>query len=193
MGTRRHCRSATTPRPTSCGTARATAGSSMPLTASPLELLQYVPLDDPIKISRLTIRNTSARTRRLSVTAYVEWVLGPSRDRVRAVRRDRDRSRHRRDVRAQSMECGIRLARRVRRPGRAADRLDRRPAGVHRPQRHAGKPGRTCAKLRHSPGRWAPASIPAARCKPRWGSMPAKASRSSFSSARPPPQQTRNR
>ena len=44
-----------------------------------LDLLQYVPLDDPIKISRLTIRNTSARTRRLSVTAYVEWVLGPSR------------------------------------------------------------------------------------------------------------------
>ena len=44
-----------------------------------LELLQYVPLDDPIKISRLTIRNTSGRPRRLSVTAYVEWVLGPSR------------------------------------------------------------------------------------------------------------------
>lgn len=44
-----------------------------------LDLLQYVPLDDPIKISRLTIRNTSGRPRRLSVTAYVEWVLGPSR------------------------------------------------------------------------------------------------------------------
>ena len=44
-----------------------------------LDLLQYVPLDDPIKISRLTIRNTSRRPRRLSVTAYVEWVLGPSR------------------------------------------------------------------------------------------------------------------
>ncbi len=44
-----------------------------------LELLQYVPLDDPIKISRLTIRNTSDRSRRLSITAYVEWVLGPSR------------------------------------------------------------------------------------------------------------------
>ena len=43
------------------------------------ELLQYVPLGDPIKISRLTLRNTSRRTRRLSVTAYVEWVLGPSR------------------------------------------------------------------------------------------------------------------
>ena len=45
-----------------------------------LDLLQYVPLHDPIKISRLNIRNTSARTRRLSVTAYVEWVLGPSRN-----------------------------------------------------------------------------------------------------------------
>ncbi len=44
-----------------------------------LELLMYVPLDDPIKISRLKIRNTSGRARRLSVTAYVEWVLGPSR------------------------------------------------------------------------------------------------------------------
>jgi len=44
-----------------------------------LDLLQYVPLDDPIKISRLTIRNTSGRRRRLSITAYVEWVLGPAR------------------------------------------------------------------------------------------------------------------
>ncbi len=44
-----------------------------------LDLLQFVPLDDPIKISRLAIRNTSGRSRRLSVTAYVEWVLGPSR------------------------------------------------------------------------------------------------------------------
>ena len=44
-----------------------------------LDLLQYVPLGDPIKISRLKIRNTSGRTRQLSVTAYVEWVLGPSR------------------------------------------------------------------------------------------------------------------
>ena len=44
-----------------------------------LNLLQFVPLDDPIKISRLTIENYSGRSRRLSVTAYVEWVLGVSR------------------------------------------------------------------------------------------------------------------
>jgi cyclic beta-1,2-glucan synthetase len=44
-----------------------------------LELTEYVSLDDPIKISRLKIRNRSPRVRRLSVTAYVEWVLGISR------------------------------------------------------------------------------------------------------------------
>jgi cyclic beta-1,2-glucan synthetase len=44
-----------------------------------LELLQYVPVDDPIKISRLKITNHSGRSRHLSVTAYVEWALGSSR------------------------------------------------------------------------------------------------------------------
>src|SRR5580692_2444120 len=43
------------------------------------ELLQFVPPDDPIKISRLVLQNTSGRARRLSVTAYAEWVLGSSR------------------------------------------------------------------------------------------------------------------
>ena len=44
-----------------------------------LDLLQFVPLDDPIKISRLKLHNMSSRSRHLSVTAYAEWVLGPSR------------------------------------------------------------------------------------------------------------------
>ncbi len=43
------------------------------------ELLQFVPPEDPIKISRLALRNDSSRTRRLSVTVYAEWVLGNSR------------------------------------------------------------------------------------------------------------------
>lgn len=42
-------------------------------------LIEYVPIADPVKISRLTIRNSSGRARRLTVAAYVEWVLGPSR------------------------------------------------------------------------------------------------------------------
>ena len=44
-----------------------------------LVLLQFVPLSDPIKISRLTLENRSGRKRRLSITAYVEWVLGVAR------------------------------------------------------------------------------------------------------------------
>jgi cyclic beta-1,2-glucan synthetase len=43
------------------------------------ELTQFVPLKDPIKISRLTLRNTSNRTLHLSIAAYAEWVLGSSR------------------------------------------------------------------------------------------------------------------
>jgi cyclic beta-1,2-glucan synthetase len=44
-----------------------------------LDLCLFVALGDPIKISRLKIRNTSRRARRLSITAYAEWVLGTSR------------------------------------------------------------------------------------------------------------------
>lgn len=44
-----------------------------------LKLLQYVPLEDPIKISRLILTNQSDRQRSLSITAYIEWVLGTSR------------------------------------------------------------------------------------------------------------------
>ena len=43
------------------------------------DLLQFVPLADPIKISRLILTNRSRRTRHLSVTSYTEWVLGTSR------------------------------------------------------------------------------------------------------------------
>jgi cyclic beta-1,2-glucan synthetase len=43
------------------------------------ELLQFVPPEDHIKISRLTLRNDSGRARRISVTGYVEWILGSSR------------------------------------------------------------------------------------------------------------------
>jgi len=43
------------------------------------DLVQFVPASDPIKISRLILRNDSGSTRHISVTGYVEWVLGSSR------------------------------------------------------------------------------------------------------------------
>ncbi|KQZ79291.1 glycosyl transferase family 36 [Rhodanobacter sp. Root561] len=43
-----------------------------------LELVQCVPVDDTIKLSRLRLCNRSARTRRLAITGYVEWALGPN-------------------------------------------------------------------------------------------------------------------
>ena len=44
-----------------------------------LVLEQYLAGDDPVKISRLTLRNISGKPRKLSITSYVEWVLGSSR------------------------------------------------------------------------------------------------------------------
>ncbi len=44
-----------------------------------LDLVQFVPLDAPLKISVLTVENRSGRSKHLSVTAYAEWALGTSR------------------------------------------------------------------------------------------------------------------
>jgi cyclic beta-1,2-glucan synthetase len=41
-----------------------------------LSLTQFVPLADPIKISRLKIQNVSDEPRQLSITHYLDWVLG---------------------------------------------------------------------------------------------------------------------
>ena len=42
-------------------------------------LVQFVPIDDSVKLSRLHVHNMSGRARTLTVSAYVEWVLGASR------------------------------------------------------------------------------------------------------------------
>ncbi|WP_404375486.1 GH36-type glycosyl hydrolase domain-containing protein [Vreelandella aquamarina] len=44
-----------------------------------MTLLHLVPREDPLRISRLSITNHTNRVRKLSVTAYAEWVLGTSR------------------------------------------------------------------------------------------------------------------
>ena len=69
-------------RPTPSATARATRSSSTRATASRRAAL-FVPRDEPVKIFELALRNASARARRLSVTLYVEWVLGEHRSRTR--------------------------------------------------------------------------------------------------------------
>jgi cyclic beta-1,2-glucan synthetase len=44
------------------------------------ELWIYVAVDAPVKFAVLRVRNQSSRPRRLSVTGYVEWVLGDLRE-----------------------------------------------------------------------------------------------------------------
>lgn len=46
------------------------------------QLEWYVAPDDPVRICRLTLTNSTRRPRRLSVTQFVEWVLGDSRSRA---------------------------------------------------------------------------------------------------------------
>ena len=43
------------------------------------ELEQFVSWNDPVKISRLRLHNRTSITRKISVTAYVEWILGTVR------------------------------------------------------------------------------------------------------------------
>ena len=40
------------------------------------ELLAFVPIDDPVKIVRLRLRNLLPKARRITATYYVEWLLG---------------------------------------------------------------------------------------------------------------------
>ena len=44
------------------------------------DLLVFVPPADSVKLVRLTLRNKSDQQRHLSVTYYVEWVLGTARE-----------------------------------------------------------------------------------------------------------------
>lgn len=44
------------------------------------QMTVFVPLDDPVKIIRLRLKNTTSEQRKLSVTYYAEWVLGVHRE-----------------------------------------------------------------------------------------------------------------
>ena len=68
------------------------------------ELWVYVALDASVKFTVLKIRNDSGRSRRLSATGYVEWVLGDLRPKSAHACRDRDRPEQRRALRAESIQ-----------------------------------------------------------------------------------------
>jgi cellobiose phosphorylase len=44
------------------------------------EMTVFVPLEDPVKVIRLRLQNSTSEVRRLSVTYYAEWVLGVHRE-----------------------------------------------------------------------------------------------------------------
>jgi cyclic beta-1,2-glucan synthetase len=100
----------------------------------PLDLLQFVPLGRPGEGLRADHREPIRAGRRLSVTAYAEWVLGTSRGRPRRGSSPPWSRRPARSWRA-TRGTGVRRPGRLPRSRRAADRLDRRPDGVPRPQR----------------------------------------------------------
>jgi cellobiose phosphorylase len=69
----------------------------------------HVAIDAPVKFSTLTLPNRGDAARRLSVTGYLDWVLGRAREDADA-HRYRARSGHRRDL------CAQRLSDRLPRP-----------------------------------------------------------------------------
>ena len=78
------------------------------------ELDVFVDVDDPVKFSLLTLTNDGGATRRLSLFAYNDWVLGPPQGEPgRACRHD-VRREERDDPRAKYLQRRVRAARRVR-------------------------------------------------------------------------------
>ncbi len=46
------------------------------------DLTWFVPAEDPVRVLRIRLSNLSARERRLTVTQFIEWVLGSSRSKA---------------------------------------------------------------------------------------------------------------
>ena len=130
------------------------------------ELAVSVAPDDPVKLSVLTLTNTSTATRRLSVFGYVEWCLGPPRAGERrfvVTELDEATGAH---SRAQRLQHRVRRTRGV--LARDASRRNRSPCDraefVGRNRTLSRRP--RCSAIGW-PGAAAPGSIRAARCSSR--------------------------
>ena len=104
------------------------------------DLMQFVPLEGSIKISRLRLTNNSGRPRRLSVTAFIEWTLSASRSASLAfVETERDSETGAIFARNPwNTSFGLRVAFADMRG--AQTELTWRSPRVHRPQWHIGEP-----------------------------------------------------
>ena len=80
-------------QPTRSATAWATAPTSTLATASSRGCSVFVAAAEPVKVFQIALRNTSNRRRQISVTLYVEWVLGENRERTGASPSSRAASR----------------------------------------------------------------------------------------------------
>ncbi len=109
------------------------------------ELLLFAPLDAPVKISLLRLRNRTDRKRKLTVTLYNELVLGVQRTTSAPyVITEIDQAASY-DLRAQSFQQRICRTRRFCGDERKSFQRHLRSQRVYRPQRHARSTRRLCA------------------------------------------------
>ena len=166
--------------------ARATAASSTAPQASRSICSSIVPLDDPIKISRLTV--AQCVDGRAPPVRHSLCGVG-ARDVPRRVRRPSSTTEIDAATRAMfarnPWNAAFGGARRLRRSGGAAERLDRRPARIPRPQRDARGTGSASAAKAAVGRHRARASIPARRCRRRRSRTGRVRSKSSCSSVKP--------
>ena len=146
-----------------------------------LDLLQFVPLEDPLKISRLKIINRSDEVRQLSITHYVGVDTRKSAQPHGALHHHGNRSQRLRPPGAQPVEHGVSIARRVHGHGRPAADMDGRPRGIHRPSRIARTNRPHCSARLACPIASAADWIRAARCRRSSRLQPGEESRSSCS------------
>ncbi len=120
------------------------------------ELWVYVALDAPIKFTVLKVRNESGRSRRLSATGYVEWVLGDLRPKSAMHVITEVDPEQRSALRAEPLQHGVRRPGCLFRRGRCDSDRKRRPDGVPWAQRHASESGRhdSVAAFRQGGGRF---------------------------------------
>ena len=150
------------------------------------DLVQFVPLEGSIKISRLKLTNKSDRTRVIAVTAYVEWVLGVVAIRLARLCRNRGGCGDRRDLCAQPLEHE-RSARASPSSTCAAPRPIGPATGANSSAATAlWRRRRPCGAGRRCRRRWARASTPAPPCAAKSNFRSKASSRSCFSSATRP-------